>query len=197
MIFFSACNCNEEIVQILLDNGAMEYNRSCPALLRYDVDAACIGIYGKLGNKTVLLENEIKDVYGEQVDGFYILQSDTVNDKHYWVQENGTSALWMYKNSTFGDWYWIIGNKDDLGSSKGYLYSPLALAYGVKVWRYSKTGIDISRIDHILDANYVQIHDEVDVNQEEIASQNAKNLNANEDGNEEQKKKNECLMTGE
>ena len=97
----------------------MEYNRSCPALLRYDVDAACIGIYGKLGNKTVLLENEIKDVYGELVDGFYILQSNTVNGKHYWVQANGSSALWMYKNGTSRS-YWIIGNKDDLGSSKGY-----------------------------------------------------------------------------
>ena len=180
------------------DAGLFSTNsRQCSRLLDYYVHMyGCIGIYGKLENKTILLENEIKIVYGEQVEGFYILQSDTVNGKHYWVQGNGSSALWMYKNGTSRS-YWIIGNKDDLGSSKGYLYSPFALAYGVKVWRYSKTGIDISRIDHILDANYVQIHDEVDVNQEEIASQNAKNLNPNEDGNEEQKKKNECLMTGE
>ena len=131
---FSVCECNEEIAQILIDNGAIhgaiqteDPFRWCPRLLSYDISAGCNGIYGKVGNKTIHLENEVKNVYGEQVEGFYILQSNMVNGKHYWAHENGTSALWMYKDVSirWNNDFWIIGNKEDLGSSKGYMYLSL------------------------------------------------------------------------
>ena len=53
--------------------------------------------------------------------GFYILQTDCVDKKPCWYQENGEnsgSVIWKK------DGLWIIGPKKYLGSNKGQIYSP-------------------------------------------------------------------------
>ena len=51
------------------------------------------------------------------IEGIYILGPNKVNGKVYWIQENGCAALW-------NDGNWNIGNTENLGSSKVYMYSP-------------------------------------------------------------------------
>ena len=54
-------------------------------------------------------------------EGFYILQTDCVDKKPCWYQENGEnsgSVIWKK------DGLWIIGPKKYLGSKKGQIYSP-------------------------------------------------------------------------
>ena len=52
-------------------------------------------------------------------EGNYTLSIDTVNGKSYWMQEEGTSAIWFDKK--YGNWK--IGSKDNLGTSASGLYS--------------------------------------------------------------------------
>ena len=52
-------------------------------------------------------------------EGIYTLSLDTVNGKSYWMQEEGTSAIWFDKK--YGNWK--IGSKDNLGTSASGLYS--------------------------------------------------------------------------
>ena len=52
-------------------------------------------------------------------EGIYTLSLDTVNGKSYWIQEEGTSAIWFDKK--YGNWK--IGSKDNLGTSASGFYS--------------------------------------------------------------------------
>ena len=42
-------------------------------------------------------------------EGYYILQTDLVNERPCWFEENGGNAIWHRK-----DGYWNIGTKGDL-----------------------------------------------------------------------------------
>ena len=53
-------------------------------------------------------------------EGIYKLSLDIVNGKSYWIQEDGTSALWFDKK--YGNWK--IGSKENIGTSASGLYTP-------------------------------------------------------------------------
>ena len=63
----------------------------------------------------------------EFVEGLYILGSNKINDKPYWIQHK---AYWM-KERGMAIWYekedgvenWNIGNIEDLGNSAAIMYS--------------------------------------------------------------------------
>ena len=67
-------------------------------------------------------------------EGIYTLSLDTVNGKSYWMQEEGTSAIWFDKK--YGNWK--IGSKDNLGTSASGLYSNFNLnkPQDVIFWSY-------------------------------------------------------------
>ena len=52
-------------------------------------------------------------------EGHYILQTDPVNEKPSWIQENGRYAIWRDKNGLWG-----VGDKENLGGTKVGIYSP-------------------------------------------------------------------------
>ena len=65
----------------------------------------------------------LKD-YMEYIRGIYILGSNLVNGKPYWIKEDESIALWY--NIYDGNGNWSIGNPKDLGSSTSYyLYSSI------------------------------------------------------------------------
>ena len=59
-----------------------------------------------------------KDVQSSR-EGTYKLSLDIVNGKSYWMQEEGTNAIWFDK--TFFNWK--IGTKTGLGGTTSALYS--------------------------------------------------------------------------
>ena len=66
----------------------------------------------------IKLSGDAKDAQSSK-EGIYTLSLDTVNGKSYWIQEEGTSAIWFDKK--YGNWK--IGSKDNLGTSASGLYS--------------------------------------------------------------------------
>ena len=52
-------------------------------------------------------------------EGIYILQTNLVNEKPHWLQENGGSAIWADENVK-----WSIGYKINLGGIPCGIYSP-------------------------------------------------------------------------
>ena len=66
----------------------------------------------------VKLNGGAKDAQSKR-EGIYKLSLDIVNGKSYWIQEEGTSALWFDKK--YGNWK--IGSKENLGTSASGLYS--------------------------------------------------------------------------
>ena len=71
-------------------------------------------------------------------EGYYILQTDLVNERPCWFQENGENAIW-HRNS--GIWY--IGSKGDLRSNRvGDIYSSHYVKdpFQVPTWRYYHNG---------------------------------------------------------
>ena len=68
---------------------------------------------------SVTLQGEAKKHQSKR-EGHYILQTDPVNEKPSWIQENGVNAIWYDKEN--GDW--SIGPKTDLGGTVAAIYSP-------------------------------------------------------------------------
>ena len=66
----------------------------------------------------VKLNGGAKDAQSKR-EGIYKLSLDIVNGKLYWIQEEGTSALWFDKTNE----NWKIGCKENLGTSASGLYS--------------------------------------------------------------------------
>ena len=66
----------------------------------------------------VKLNGGAKDAQSKR-EGIYKVSLDIVNGKLYWIQEEGTSALWFDKK--YGNWK--IGSKENLGTSASGLYS--------------------------------------------------------------------------
>ena len=54
------------------------------------------------------------------IQGIYILAPKLVNGKAYWIQEEGSFALWYSKYNGIGNWN--IGDLEDLGSDVVGLY---------------------------------------------------------------------------
>ena len=67
----------------------------------------------------VKLNGGAKDAQSKK-EGIYKLSLDIVNGKFYWIQEEGTSALWFDKK--YGNWK--IGSKENIGTSASGLYTP-------------------------------------------------------------------------
>ena len=59
------------------------------------------------------------DFYSSRA-GTYILESNLVNGKAYWIQDTKSNALWYDKKYGF----WLIGKIVDVGSLKARIYSP-------------------------------------------------------------------------
>ena len=74
----------------------------------------------------VTLKGELKNSMGF-VEGLYILESDEINGKPYWIQDKAYwnkergMAIWYEKEDGFESWN--IGEIEDLGNSTVFLYS--------------------------------------------------------------------------
>ena len=81
----------------------------------------------------IKLSGDAKEAQSSK-EGIYTLSLDTVNGKSYWMQEEGTSAIWFDKK--YGNWK--IGSKDNLGTSASGLYSNFNLnkPQDVIFWSY-------------------------------------------------------------
>ena len=83
---------------------------------------------GVSGNLTVTLDGGAKLAHSNR-EGHYIL-----NGKQYWIQDQGSNAIWFDKNSK----KWRIGDVKHNGTSTSSLYSTnLALVpENVTAWKY-------------------------------------------------------------
>ena len=66
------------------------------------------------------LAGEAKNVSKPSKHGIYILADGVVNGYPYWVREDEKYALWLNKKTAS----WIVGAKDNLGTSTGYIVGP-------------------------------------------------------------------------
>ena len=91
----------------------------------------------------VKLNGGAKDAQSKR-EGIYKLSLDIVNGKLYWIQEEGTSALWFDKK--YGNWK--IGSKENLGTSASGLYTQCPSRYldGKKTSCFSFTLQDVPGI---------------------------------------------------
>ena len=108
-------------------------------LLQYDI---CIHNFFSVSKKqavasqaklVIKLTGSAKDAQSSK-EGIYTLSLDTVNGKSYWIQEEGTSAIWVSKK--FGIWY--IGSKDNLGTRASSLHSNFNVnkPQDATIWNY-------------------------------------------------------------
>ena len=76
-------------------------------------------------------------------EGLYFLQTDPVNKKPCWFQENGGNAIW-----NDGDGWWIIGPKKGLGEDTCGIYSAddVEDPHQALTWNYSNS---VNWIDYI------------------------------------------------
>ena len=84
------------------------------------------------------------------MEGRYFLPADVIdNRKQYWIQENGSNAIWYHSH------VWIIGNQDALGrgtqfatiySTDKYIPNPLL----VSNWTYKASNGKWTRSDNVL-----------------------------------------------
>ena len=93
-----------------------------------------IGICRKI---KVELSNDAYDVWPSKA-GTYTLQGE-INDKMYWVQTDGTNAIWYYPKVG-----WYIGPKSSLGEDKAGIYAntlETEFPYDeTNTWRYADNG---------------------------------------------------------
>ena len=54
-----------------------------------------------------------------QLGGTYFLQENKINNKYYWIHQNGRKLIW-WDNSGF----WVVGDFEDLRSSSGGIKGP-------------------------------------------------------------------------
>ena len=73
---------------------------------------------GSSGNLTITLEGGAKLAHSNR-QGLYTLTSVLVNGKQYWVQDQGSNAIWYDKEFK----KWRIGDKQHNGTSTSSLYS--------------------------------------------------------------------------
>ena len=68
------------------------------------------------GTLIVSLHGDAKEAQSV-VEGRYLLhESNKFYWNNYWIQENGSNAMWSYHLSDrYEDYFWIIGNQDDRG----------------------------------------------------------------------------------
>ena len=85
----------------------------------------------------IKLNGGAKDAQSKR-EGIYKLSLDIVNGKLYWIQEEGTSALWFDKK--YGNWK--IGSKENLGTSASGLYSNANVnkPQDATIWNYWISG---------------------------------------------------------
>ena len=79
------------------------------------------------GTLIVSLHGDAKEAQSV-VEGRYLLhESNKFYWNNYWIQENGSNAMWSYHLSDrYEDYFWIIGNQDDRGRGTQFaaIYSP-------------------------------------------------------------------------
>ena len=85
---------------------------------------------GVFGNLTVTLDGGAKLAHSNR-EGHYIM-----NGKQYWIQDQGSNAIWYDKDS------WNIGDKEHLGTSNCSLYSTknTKRPEEATTWMYAKNG---------------------------------------------------------
>ena len=66
----------------------------------------------------LILDGEMKELFPE-LSGTFVQGEGLVNQNPYWIQQNGTSAIWYH--SFFRDW--IVGNEVNLGDFWGNIYA--------------------------------------------------------------------------
>lgn len=74
----------------------------------------------------LILGGNIKDHHSE-TQGIYLLVEDFINDRYYWIQRDGTNAIWFQRS-----WYtsWIVGPQAYLGQN----YTGITLPNAVSSW---------------------------------------------------------------
>ena len=82
----------------------------------------------------VTLHGDVKERHSDK-EGYYILQTDLVNEKPCWFQEDGGNAVWG-KNGHTTKWY--IGPKEDLGEDMAGISSPddVENPHQALTWKY-------------------------------------------------------------
>ena len=72
----------------------------------------------------------------QYIEGSYLLGPNQVNGKAYWIQKEGSSAIWY----SFG--IWCIGLKKNLGSDSIQAYSPDDVIGPLETttWKYMVNG---------------------------------------------------------
>ena len=73
------------------------------------------GAYGQL---IVTLDGDAK-LAQSHTEGIYTVASMPKNGKQYWIQDQGSNAIWYEKEKKD----WLIGRKEDLGTDICSLYS--------------------------------------------------------------------------
>ena len=69
----------------------------------------------------VTLHSNAKKSVHSSKEGYYIPQTDHVNKKPCWIQENGGNAIWWHISKKKG--FWIIGTEEKLGGWVSGIYS--------------------------------------------------------------------------
>ena len=95
----------------------------------------------------VTLEGEAKDAHSSSA-GKYILGPDPVNGKPHWLQDQGSKAIWHFKD----DEAWVIGLKEDLGSILALIasFDEVASPQEATSWQYNDGKEWIKTSDDVL-----------------------------------------------
>ena len=70
-------------------------------------------------NLNLFISGKAKSHQGSRV-GTYHLQSDTTNEKPYWIQTSKEYAIWWTPNDS-----WMVGDFSDLGTKRGGIKGPI------------------------------------------------------------------------
>ena len=105
---------------------------SCYYLILHTLNT---GTYGKL---IVTLDGDAKLAQSDS-EGLYTLASSPVNGKEYWIQDQGSNAIW-YDNEDPKNW--VLGPKKNLGSGIFNLYSTNDTTgpEEARTWNYNRNG---------------------------------------------------------
>ena len=66
----------------------------------------------------MIIKNGVEN-YQNGIIGEYTMNTELVNERVYWTQDNGQNAIWV---DIFGNF--VIGKKMDLGTTKCFIYTP-------------------------------------------------------------------------
>ena len=88
----------------------------------------------------LILNGDAKNEQGIR-QGTYILEEKLVNSYPYWLQQNGSNAIWFRDAYR----YWCIGPKEYLGGGMCGIFGPRGIDMSptriVNGWRYYKYGL--------------------------------------------------------